>query len=103
MEEEKILIERYGKDAGFKVPEGYFEDFAVRMTEKLPKKAETVWMRLRPLAVAASMFGVITGASLWIGNHQKNVTAQQTVVADSEDEYFTFDNDDIYAYLTDTQ
>ena len=103
MEEEKLLIDRFGKDAGFCVPEGYFEEFAARMTAALPRKKETLWVRLRPLAVAASMFGVIAGAGVWIGNNQRAVVQQQTLTADSEDEYIIFDNDDIYAYLTDTQ
>ena len=38
MNEEKDLIKRYGKKQAFKVPEGYFENFAEDLMRKLPEK-----------------------------------------------------------------
>lgn len=102
MEEELMLKERFGKDAGFRVPEGYFDSFNKQIMESLPSKKQSILIRLRPIAVAASMFGVIAGASLWIGHNEEAKTiAQQTMTIQSEDDYYIFDNDDIYAYLAD--
>lgn len=102
MEEELMLKERFGKDAGFRVPEGYFDSFNKQIMESLPSKKQSIMIRLRPIAVAASMFGVIAGASLWIGHNEEAKTiAQQTMTIQSEDDYYIFDNDDIYAYLAD--
>jgi hypothetical protein len=48
------------------------------------------------------MFGVIAGASLWIGyDEEAKSIAQQTKAIQSEEDYYIFDNDDIYAYLAD--
>lgn len=102
MEEELMLKERFGKDAGFRVPEGYFDSFNKQIMESLPGKKQSILVRLRPIAVAASMFGVIAGASLWIGNDEEAKSiAQQTKAIQSEEDYYIFDNDDIYAYLAD--
>lgn len=102
MEEELMLKERFGKDAGFRVPEGYFDSFNKQIMESLPGKKHSILVRLRPIAVAASMFGVIAGASLWIGHDEEAKSiAQQTKAIQSEEDYYIFDNDDIYAYLAD--
>lgn len=51
---------------GFKFPQGYFEDFAVRMEAALPARPElesekthkplTLWTRMRPYVYMAAMF-----------------------------------------------
>ena len=60
--EEKLLSDKYGKDPGFMVPKGYFEDFADRMMAQIPENStakvvnirSSHWHRLRPYAVAAA-------------------------------------------------
>ena len=37
--EEKLLSDKYGKDPGFMVPKGYFEDFADRMMAQIPENS----------------------------------------------------------------
>ncbi len=61
--EDSTILEKYGKDPGFKVPENYFEDFNKRMTEMLPDVEitpvdvkPTMWQRLKPLVYMAAMF-----------------------------------------------
>ena len=45
------------------MPEGYFDDFSKKMVEMLPEKPvveekkPTVWLRIRPWAYMAAMFG----------------------------------------------
>ena len=61
--EDSTILEKYGKDPGFKVPENYFTEFNQRMTEMLPDVEitpvdvkPTLWQRVRPLVYMAAMF-----------------------------------------------
>ena len=61
--EDSTILEKYGKDPGFKVPENFFEDFNKRMTDMLPDVEitpidvkPTMWQRLKPLVYMAAMF-----------------------------------------------
>ena len=61
--EDSTILNKYGKDPGFKVPENYFADFNQRMTEMLPDieitpvdVKPTMWQRIKPLAYMAAMF-----------------------------------------------
>lgn len=63
MKQEEALINKYGKDSGLKVPEGYFPDLEANIMASLPpyKKAEKVmsltgWQRVRPYVYLAAMF-----------------------------------------------
>ena len=38
MKQEQDILDKIGKDSGFRVPEGYFADFTKKMTESLPEK-----------------------------------------------------------------
>ena len=62
-QEDPTILNKYGKDPGFKVPENYFEDFNKRMVEMLPDVEitpvdvkPTMWQRLKPLVYMAAMF-----------------------------------------------
>ena len=62
-QEDSTLLNKYGKDPGFKVPENYFADFNQRMTEMLPDVEitpvdikPTMWQRIKPIAYLAAMF-----------------------------------------------
>ena len=66
MTEEQKLIEKFGQDAGMRVPVGYFDAFAEEMAEKLPAYPEapklqplTRWQRVRPYVYLAAMFAGI--------------------------------------------
>lgn len=68
--EDSKILNSLGKDAGFRVPEGYFEDFNARMSSSLPdveltkKEAPTLWTRIRPFVYMAAMF-----AGVWLMLH----------------------------------
>ena len=62
-QEDSTILNKYGKDPGFKVPENYFADFNKRMTEMLPDVEitpvdvkPTMWQRIRPIVYLAAMF-----------------------------------------------
>lgn len=61
--EDSTLLNKYGKDPGFKVPENYFADFNERMSQMLPDVEitpvdvkPTMWQRVRPIIYLAAMF-----------------------------------------------
>ena len=69
MKEDNTPIEGLPKSSGMTVPEGYFADFAARMSSSLPandlerqltdrseRKPATIWHRVRPYVYMAAMF-----------------------------------------------
>ena len=116
MKEENYLKQAYGTETPFKVPEGYFDDFATRMMEMLPEQEAkvvemkpSVWLRWRPYVAAASVCAVIFGAGLFYSNHFAEPApvysaAKATAVESNIDQaadYVMIDNEDIYSYLAD--
>ena len=63
--EDSEILSKIGKQTGFKVPDGYFADFAKKMTESLPDREfeqevkPTLWHHVRPWIYMAAMFGGI--------------------------------------------
>ena len=61
--EDSTILNKYGKNPGFKVPENYFDDFNRRMADMLPDVEITpidvkpsMWQRVKPFAYMAAMF-----------------------------------------------
>lgn len=68
MRREDILKEKYGTDAGFRVPDGYFDNLNSAIMSKLPDYPEvervaplSVWQRVKPYVYLAAMF-----AGIWM-------------------------------------
>lgn len=65
--EDSKILEKLGKDSGFKVPENYFADFNAKLFESLPEVKiteevkPTMWERVRPFVYMAAMF-----AGVWL-------------------------------------
>lgn len=72
MKEDNEILKRIGHNDGMTVPEGYFADFAQRMSAALPStefeesqhpahifKPRTTWQRIRPYVYMAAMFAGI--------------------------------------------
>ena len=69
MKTENDILSRIGRRDGMTVPEGFFEDFAMRMEQELPYRSDaekvevmprrTVWERVRPYVYMAAMFAGI--------------------------------------------
>ena len=47
MKQDDILREKFGRENHFRVPEGYFDDFADRMMEMIPEAAEAPAVKSR--------------------------------------------------------
>ncbi len=128
MTEEQALLQRFGRQNPFTVPEGYFEGFTSRMMSLLDEeqtrqdasKEEKLRAKVRSLtwrryAVAASIAAVIIGGAVWLVQPSPNVAAQHfastpAVAASSATvdhnidqmaDYAMLDNQDIYTYLAD--
>lgn len=66
--QEEKLIEKYGREGGWKVPEGYFESVYKEIDAKLPPYPATprhvemtAWQRVKPYVYLAAMF-----AGIWL-------------------------------------
>lgn len=65
--EESKILDKLGKNPGFKVPENYFNDFNAKFLESLPEVKiteevkPTMWVRVRPFIYMAAMF-----AGVWL-------------------------------------
>ncbi len=118
MTEEQQIIERFGKQNPFTVPDGYFEEISSKIISELPARQEPAQVRsmvFRRYAVAASIAAVIIGGAAWFVQPRQNVAvrhAAQTAVAannstsnevfiDQMADYALLDNQDIYSYLAD--
>ena len=60
MNKNEEILSRFSKESGYKVPEGYFEDFAKKMAASLPEREiktekATKWLRIRPYVYMAAM------------------------------------------------
>ena len=88
--DDSTLLNKYGKDPGFKVPENYFDDFNKKMAEMLPDVEitpvdikPTMWQRIKPFAYLAAMF-----AGIWcmmsVFSHFSDPTGMDNVHAVAE-------------------
>lgn len=62
MNPEQNIEQKVGRDPGFKVPEGYFEEFYASMPQRLPERKAVPavpmsrWQRIKPYVYLAAMF-----------------------------------------------
>ncbi len=67
MKQDNDILNKIGRKTGYKVPDGYFEQFAARMTEQLPEREipqpeePSLWQRVKPYIYMAAMF-----AGIWL-------------------------------------
>jgi hypothetical protein len=111
MNEEKFLNERMSKQNPFRVPEGYFDDFATQVMAKLPERelkpvAKHVSLRPWMYAAAALLVAVFSVTIFFTRMDSRQEQPQQTASAmvsdtymDEAADYAMIDNADIYACL----
>ena len=106
MNEELYIKSRMGERNPFRVPDGYFDNFAAEMMQKLPAEPKKgLLVRMRPwMYAAACMVVAIFTATLYFFNDNPSqdvpaaVATTDTYVEDVAD-YMMADNLDIYACL----
>lgn len=66
MKQEDKLLQHYGRDTGFKVPDGYFDSLSRNIAERLPEYPErpkpkplSTWQKIKPYVYLAAMFAGI--------------------------------------------
>ena len=118
MKEEDELLRRCGTKPPFTVPEGYFENFAKELMDKLPEKdtatampnTPTMWERIKPWVYMAAMFcGLMFSIRVVVGPQQKEAPLFSTAETEEfSDEYMEsildhsmMDDYTLYQYLTD--
>ena len=115
---EDDLKKKVGTENPFRVPDGYFENFASNLMERLPEKEKversreaTTWEKVRPLLYMAAMF---VGAMLLIrvaASHYTPVgTPEPDEELEAEMEYINMamessmlDDYSLYVYLTEEE
>jgi hypothetical protein len=122
-EEEKLILEKFGKETPFKVPNGFFDDFTKDLMAKLPERQEDASKKKRSAAIIRRISVIITSAAVFIGvcilavsyllqkpeqpvvakqakdNHVENINNAYNSI-DEAAEYTMLDNEDIYAYVS---
>lgn len=77
--EDSKILEKLGKDPGFKVPDNYFNDFNSKLMESLPEvkiteeEKTTLWIKVRPFVYMAAMF-----AGIWLMMNIFNIGQKAT-------------------------
>ena len=116
MKEDEIIERRYGKECGFKVPDGYFErfecDLIKRISHKQTKKKSYSSAFIRLLAAACFLVAVVLSGVFFFDKDSKTVhdssvkqmteasSASSDYIIDQMYDYAMFDNDDFYSYAT---
>ena len=122
MNEEEYLKSKVGNRNPFTVPEGYFEQLAQQVMDRIPATTQevkpapkkTVFKQLRPWLYAAACIcvGVFTAGVLFNSQNdnskeleqmatleQENINYYSDNYIDEEADYAMFDNQEIYACL----
>ena len=122
MNEEEYLKSKVGNRNPFTVPEGYFEQLAQQVIDRIPAATQevkpapkkTVFKQLRPWLYAAACVcvGVFTAGVLFNSQNdnskeleqmatleQENINYYSDNYIDEEADYAMFDNQEIYACL----
>jgi hypothetical protein len=119
IEEEKFLKERIGTNNPFKVPEGYFDNFAGMMMERIKeqqpsaqiRKIEVPFYRKVHFWLSAAAVALVMGLSglLYVNNDANTIDESELIASqdssvsdmyfDEAADYVMLDNTEIYACL----
>ena len=117
MQDDKILLERYGKEPHFTTPEGYFGQFHEQLMNSLPEDEPTaapiteisIMARIKPWLYMAAMFvGIIfmvQGLMYIQQNHlpSSDVAIAEEVYTEEADHFMSsslYNEYVLYSYLT---
>ena len=100
---EAKLLERFGSETHFTVPEGYFEGLTERVMNRVPKRKRRrqVWR----WAAAAVLAGVVAVGGMLFESQYKTQMAEAEEIQYIEDalDYSMIDNMSIASYLTEAE
>ena len=106
--EEKVLLERCGRENPFRVPEGYFDTLPEKVMNRLPRRRRrsTLWLNW---SVAAVLIGCVGLATFKIYDSPASQSALVSQDADDEEyieealNYSMINNLEIATYLTEAE
>ena len=108
--EDYIFKHQMGRENPFRVPEGYFEDIFSSISTRLLDDRQIKLIGVAAASICAAIFGI----SVYFGGNAKQSTkasVQKEVLSikasvysdiDRAVDYTMFDNEDIYAYVSDS-
>lgn len=117
--EERIILDKFGKNCHFTVPEGYFDQLKSQVMERLPEPEAQViplvptWRRYRAVIITAacSLIAVFGIGNYFQAQRQSSSGSHSMIVYESESnsfaldeaaDYAMLDNNEIYASLADS-
>ena len=113
--DEQILRQNFGNKTPFRVPEGYFEEFAEQLMAQLPAR-ETRAVPMRPwwrrhrasMLAAACICAAVFSVGVYLGSSESRQASLASAPVENVDntmdeiaDYVMMDNEAIYASLTD--
>lgn len=114
--EENILEQQFGKENPFRVPEGYFDNFADMLMSQLPeqklqvvgmRRSRFLWISHVAMVAAACLVSAFFTVVFWLNDsdrqHPHAVATSSVSYSNDVDEmadYTMMDNQDFYAYVS---
>ena len=104
MNEEKLIIERFGNENPFRVPEHYFDEFPQRVMKRIAQQKRR--RKMIRWGIAAMMTGIMFSSAFIMNNfRQQDATleADNTQYIEDALDYSMINNMEIATYLTEAE
>ncbi len=106
--EEKVLLERFGRENPFRVPEGYFDTLPEKVMNRLPRKRRTshLWLKWSVAAILAGCVGLATFKIVESPSETATLATQDGLNEEYIEEaldYSMINNLEIATYLTEAE
>ena len=104
MNEEKLIMDRFGNENPFRVPKDYFNEFPQRIMKRIERQRRR--RRIIRWSIAAMMTGCILGATFVFNNFKQQILpleADNSQYIEDALDYSMINNMEIATYLTEAE
>ena len=104
MNEEKLIMDRFGDENPFRVPDNYFNEFPQRIMKRIERQRRR--RRIIRWSIAAMMTGCVLGSTFVFNNfNQQNMPleADNSQYIEEALDYSMINNMEIASYLTEAE
>ena len=104
MNEEKLIMDRFGNENPFRVPKDYFNKFPQRIMKRIERQRRR--RRIIRWSIAAMMTGCILGATFVFNNFKQQILpleADNSQYIEDALDYSMINNMEIATYLTEAE
>ena len=104
MNEDKLIIERFGNENPFLVPKNYFKDFPQRMMKRIERQRKR--RRIIRWSIAAMLTGCALSAMFLMnrnGQQDLSIEAENSQYIEDALDYSMINNMEIATYLTEAE